>query len=90
MRHEQRPDQLAQAAIRRIKAKRNFKTHVVVYLVVNLVLVGIWAISGAGFFQPVFSILFWGMGLLFDGWGAYYGASRSPRRDPGEMGGDGR
>ncbi len=60
------------AAIRRIKAKRDFKTHVAIYVIVNLVLVAIWALSGAGFFWPVFSIVFWGMGLAFNGWSAYY------------------
>ena len=41
MDHQERRD----AAIKRIKDKRDFKTHVVTYVVVNLFLVGVWAIA---------------------------------------------
>ncbi|MGI9576714.1 MAG: 2TM domain-containing protein [Microthrixaceae bacterium] len=58
-------------AIRRIKAKREFKTHVAVYLVVNAALVGIWAASGAGYFWPVWSIGGWGIGLFFHWWSTF-------------------
>ncbi len=61
-----------QAAIERVKAKRGFKTHLVVYLVVNAALVGIWAASGAAYFWPIWSIGFWGMGVIFNWWGAYH------------------
>mgnify|MGYP001813365559 CR=1 FL=1 len=61
-------------AIRRVKAQRDFKTHVVVYLVVNAFLVGIWAAFGAGFFWPVFVIGGWGIGLFFNWWSAYHEA----------------
>ncbi len=58
-------------AIRRLKAKREFKTHVVIYLVVNAALVGIWAASGAGYFWPIWPIGGWGIGLFFHWWNAY-------------------
>lgn len=58
-------------AVRRIKAKRNFQTHIVVYLVVNVALIGIWAATGAGYFWPIWSIGGWGIGLFFDGWNSY-------------------
>ncbi len=61
-------------AIRRVKAKREFKTHVVVYLVVNTALVGIWAASGAGYFWPIWSIGGWGIGLFFNWWSCYHEA----------------
>ena len=61
-------------AVRRIKAKRDFQTHIVVYLVVNAALVGIWAATGAGYFWPIWSIGGWGIGLFFDGWSSYRGA----------------
>ena len=61
-----------EAAVRRVKAKRDFKRHVVVYVVVNLLLIGIWALGDGGFFWPIFVILGWGVGLLIDGWDAYY------------------
>ncbi len=58
-------------AVRRIKAKRDLRTHMVVYLVVNAALVGIWAASGAGYFWPVWSIGGWGIGLFFHWWNTY-------------------
>ena len=57
---------------------------------VNALLVAIWALSGAEFFWPVFSILFWGIGVIFNGWNAYY--ERKPiseeeiRREMGDQG----
>ena len=58
-------------AIRRVQAKREFKTHLVIYLVVNAVLIGIWAASGAGYFWPIWSIGGWGIGLAFHWWNTY-------------------
>ena len=37
-----------EAAVKRLKAKRSFKTHLAVYLIVNTLLVIIWAVQGAG------------------------------------------
>jgi class 3 adenylate cyclase len=39
------------------------RIHLTVYLVVNLMLVAIWAAAGAGYFWPVWPILGWGIGL---------------------------
>ena len=39
------------------------RIHLTVYLVVNLMLIGIWAASGAGYFWPVWPILGWGIGV---------------------------
>jgi hypothetical protein len=56
------------AAIKRLEEKRDFRTHVVTYVVVNSFLVGIWAATGAGYFWPVWPILGWGIGLVLHGW----------------------
>ncbi len=61
------------AAIKRIKDKRDFKTHVVSYVVVNLFLVGVWAISGGGYFWPGWVMAGWGIGLVLHGWQTYRG-----------------
>lgn len=61
-----------EAAVERVKAKRDFKRHLAVYVVVNLFLIGIWALSDGGFFWPIFVILGWGVGLLLNGWDAYF------------------
>ena len=60
------------AAVERVKARRDFKTHVAVYVIVNLFLVGIWALSGQGYFWPIWPILGWGIGLLFHAWDVYF------------------
>jgi class 3 adenylate cyclase len=40
-----------------------FRIHLTVYIVVNVMLIGIWAASGGGYFWPVWPILGWGIGL---------------------------
>ena len=67
MTYEERREQ----AIERIQAKRDFKTHVMVYVVVNTFLVGIWYFSEAGYFWPIWAILGWGIGLVMHGWTVY-------------------
>src|SRR3954454_7689442 len=52
-------------AIVRLKKKAEFRTHLFVYLVVNAVIVAIWALTGAHSFWPMFPILIWGIGLIF-------------------------
>ena len=42
---------------------QRFKTHLTLYLLVNVLLIGIWAASGAGYFWPIWPILGWGIGL---------------------------
>jgi hypothetical protein len=60
--------ELRQRAIKRLKDKRDLKAHILAYVTVNLLLVGIWAATGAGFFWPVFPLLGWGIGLAFHIW----------------------
>lgn len=62
-------------AIRRIRAKRDFKAHVVVYLAVNVLLVFIWAMSAATYFWPVWPILGWGIALAAHAVRVYGGSS---------------
>ena len=60
----QRATDLRTQARKRLEAKRNFKTHVFIYLLVNAVLVGVWAIATRdALFWPIFPILGWGIGL---------------------------
>ncbi len=51
------------AAIRRIRDKRDLWTHLFIYVVVNTMLVIIWALSTGGYFWPMWSIMGWGIGL---------------------------
>jgi hypothetical protein len=64
-------EELRTAAISSIKRKRDFAQHLVSYVVINAVLVGIWAISGQGYFWPIWVIGGWGIGLIFHAWDAF-------------------
>jgi len=46
---------------------RSFKTHLTLYLLVNLFLIGIWGASGGGYFWPIWPLLGWGIGLAVHG-----------------------
>jgi hypothetical protein len=64
-------NQLRERAIARLKKKSDLRAHLFAYLVVNAMLVGIWAVTGAGFFWPIFPILGWGIGVVFNVWDVY-------------------
>jgi hypothetical protein len=65
--------ELRQRAMEHLKDKRDFTAHVMAYVLVNVFLVAIWGITGAGFFWPMFPILGWGIGLFFHAWDVYSG-----------------
>jgi class 3 adenylate cyclase len=48
---------------RRSALEASVRTHLAIYVVVNVALVGIWAASGGGYFWPIWSILGWGIGV---------------------------
>lgn len=56
-------DDRRQAAIRRLGAKREFRLHLAVYLLVNTMLIIIWAATGAAYFWPIWPIGGWAIGL---------------------------
>jgi hypothetical protein len=60
------------AARRRVQGKRDFGSHLVAYIVVNAFLVGVWAITGAGFFWPAWILACWGAGLVLHAWDVYW------------------
>jgi len=62
---------LREQALRSLKKKRDFRSHVVVYVLVNALLIAIWAVTGAGFFWPVFPLLGWGIAVAFNAWDVY-------------------
>ena len=65
-------EDLRKIALERLKKRRDFRTHVVVYLLVNAFLWGIWAVTGAGFPWPVFVTGGWGIGLAMDARETYW------------------
>jgi hypothetical protein len=58
-------------AVESLKRKRAFRTQIGLWAIVSALLIGIWAIAGAGFFWPVFPIGGWAIGLIAQGWSIY-------------------
>lgn len=71
-------DDLHARAFESLKKKRDFRTHVFMYVCVNAMLVVIWAVAGAGFFWPIFPIVGWGIGVAGNAWDVY---ARKPITD---------
>ncbi len=61
-----------EAAVRRLEARRDFRNHVAIYVIVNALLVVIWAATGSGYFWPIWPIAGWGIGLAFNAWAVYF------------------
>ena len=59
-------------AHQRVQARRDFVSHGVGYVVVNAFLVGVWALTGAGYFWPGWVLLGWGVLLSLDAWKVFY------------------
>ncbi|HEV7350196.1 2TM domain-containing protein [Telluribacter sp.] len=56
----------------RLRAK--FKNNLIAYCVINPILILFWYFSSGPntFFWPGFPLFFWGLGLAFEGFNAYY------------------
>lgn len=54
-----RPDR---QSVRRARTRN----HVITYVTIMLFLIVIWAITGAGYFWPIWPILGWGIGVVLD------------------------
>jgi hypothetical protein len=71
------PEERRQVAIKRIKAKNDFKTHLIVYLAVNTLLVVLWALNNAGepypqgAFWPIIPIVGWGVAVVINAYAVY-------------------
>lgn len=61
-----------EAARRRLRARRDFLSNIVAYVVINAALVVIWATSGGGYFWPAWVIGLWGVGLLLHAWNSFW------------------
>ena len=57
-----------ESAVRRIENRRAFTTHLVTYVVINTLLVVIWAVNGGGYFWPIWPMGGWGIGLALHAW----------------------
>ncbi len=66
-------DERRAVALRRLKARYDLRVHAFVYVVVNAMLVALWAVaSPGGFFWPVIPLLGWGIGLVIHAYTVFY------------------
>jgi|SRR5690242_4287944 2TM domain-containing protein len=68
---DDRADVLRERAVKRLKKRRDFYTHLLVFTLVNAFIVAIWAVTGSGFFWPIFPIVGWGIGLVMNAWDTF-------------------
>lgn len=68
------PDtELRERAIRRLKKKRDFHGHLLVYVLFNSAVAAVWVLTGAdGIFWPAFLMAFWGIGVVMNAWDVYH------------------
>jgi hypothetical protein len=64
----------------RVKAREDFRTHLLVYVLVNLLLWGIWYLNPtpAGVPWPLYASVGWGIGIAVH-WYSVYGINTSRR-----------
>jgi hypothetical protein len=71
--HTALDSEIRERAIARLKKRRDFKGHLLIYFLVNSFLVVIWAVtSSGGFFWPVFIMVGWGIGVVMNAWDVYF------------------
>lgn len=61
-------------ARKRIQKRRSLQGGFVAYVVVNAFLIGIWAVSGGGYFWPGWVLAGWGVGMVMGVWDYLRGA----------------
>lgn len=60
-----------EAAIQRLRDQQEFRVHLGVYAIVNLMLVIIWAASDGGYFWPIWTLGGWGIGVVAHAFSVY-------------------
>ncbi len=61
-------DPRREAALARLKHRKGLQKQLKTYVITNITLIVIWALSGQGDFWPVWPITFWGLALLYQAW----------------------
>ena len=61
-----------EAARRRLQARRDFGSHLVSYVVVNVFLVVVWAVTGAGYFWPIWMLGRMGHRAVLHAWDVFW------------------
>lgn len=62
-----------EAARKHIEERRGFFPHLFMYVVINGILIFVWAsVDPRGFFWPAIVLLAWGAGLVVHAWNAFF------------------
>ena len=73
-------------AERRLKKKRDFWAHLLVYVLMNSFVVVVWLMTGANsFFWPIFVMVPWGIGVVMNAWDVFHGEDFTERQVRREM-----
>ncbi|HET6831261.1 MAG TPA: 2TM domain-containing protein [Solirubrobacterales bacterium] len=70
-------DDARERALNRLKAQRSFRGLAVTAVGVLVLMIVIWALSGGGYFWPIWVVFGLGVALVASGWQAY-----GPRQRP--------
>ena len=64
-------EEIYKIARKRVEEKKGFISHLVVYIVVNIGLILIWAFTSRGYPWFIWPLGGWGIGLIFHGLGVF-------------------
>lgn len=65
-------DERRELARKRVQARRDLTSHVVSYVVFNTLIIGIWLMTGHGYFWPAWILAGWGVGLVLHAWDVFW------------------
>ena len=60
-------------ARKRVEKRRGLQGAMVAYVVINAFLVGVWALTGGGYFWPAWILAGWGVGMVLGFWDYWRG-----------------
>jgi 2TM domain len=66
------PDELHVTAAKRVRERHDFAGHLVAFVVINLGMVTVWAVTGQGSFWPGWVLGAWGAGVALRAWGVFF------------------
>lgn len=69
---------LHHAAEKRLKDQSSFWRLLGVFVIVWIILIAVWAMSGGGYFWPMWAIFGMGIALAFSGWSAFGPRAKVP------------
>lgn len=70
-------EEIYRKARERVEEKKGFYIHLIVYILVNIMLIIIWVVTGAGFPWFIFPLGGWGIGILFHFLGIFVFSQRT-------------